>query len=300
MYRFFYILSWLPFWFLYGVADVLAFLAYHVFRYRRKVVHQNLVSSFPEKSPKEIATIEKKFYRFLGDYFVETLKLASMSEKNMRKHLTMSGLHLIDEATARGESVVVYLGHYGCWEWISSMPIYVQGHGKWGHVYHPLQNGAFDKVMCKLRGKFGAMNIPMKETLQTLIRAKKAGTPTITGFIADQAPGINMHLFLDFLNHDTGVYTGPERIAKFLNARVLYGHMSRPRRGHYHLDLQMVTDSVKKDPVFATSRKYFELLEANIKEQPELWLWSHRRWKRTRQMFMEHHGEKAEDMLKHL
>lgn len=295
-----YLFSLLPFRVLYVLSDILSFVAYHIVGYRRRVVHENLTSSFPEKSEKEIRRIERGFYRFLGDYFVETLKLFSISEKEMKKRMRFEGMELIDEAVAEGRSVTVYLGHLGNWEWVSSLPQSVAPGTTCAQIYHPLENKSFDEMMGRIRTRFGAVNIPMAEAMKRLIGWKKEGVPSVTGFIADQAPGMNIHLFLDFLNHETGVYTGPERIAKFMDSRVLYAHISRPRRGFYVMRAVKITDTPKKEDIFEISRRYFALLEQNIREYPSLWLWSHRRWKRTRAMFDAYHGDKAADMLSHL
>lgn len=294
------LLSFLPFRFLYFISDVLAFLAYHVVKYRRKVVMNNLSNSFPEKSGTELTLIAKNFYRFLGDYIVETVKLASMSEKTMRKRMKVENIDLINEAVDAGQSVSVYLGHYCNWEWVSSLPMHISSKARCAQIYHPLENKTFDRILFKIRTHFDANNIAMADILPTLIKWKKEGVPSVTGYIADQAPGFNIHLFVNFLHQETGVYTGPERISKFLGARAVYGHITRPKRGYYVLRFEKITDNAKNEPIFETSRKYFSLLEKNIDEAPQYWLWSHRRWKRTRAQFNEIHGEKAAEMLSHL
>lgn len=294
------LLSYLPFRFLYLFSDILAFLAYHVVKYRRKVVMQNLRNSFPEKSEKELNAIAKKFYRFLGDYIIETVKLASMSEKTMRRRMKVENIELINNAVEQGQSVSIYLGHYCNWEWVSSLPLHISPKAKCAQIYHPLENKTFDRILYKIRTHFDANNVAMADILPTLIKWKKEGIPSVTGYIADQAPGFNIHLFVDFLHQETGVYTGPERISKFLDARTVYAHLSRPKRGYYILRFVNICDNAKKEPIFETSRKYFSMLEKNIEESPQYWLWSHRRWKRTRAQFNEIHGDRAAEMLSHL
>lgn len=291
----------LPFRILYAFSDVLAWLACDVVRYRRKVVRDNLRSSFPEKTDKELRAIEKGFYRFLGDYFVETVKLGGMSEKTMRKRLVVEGIEEINGAVERGQSVSVYLGHYCNWEWVSSMPLHIDRRAKSAQIYHPLENKFFDRLFYRLRTRFGACNLPMSDVLQTLVKWKKEGVVSVTGYIADQAPGFNIHLFTDFLNHDTGVYTGPERISRFLGAKAVYAHISRPKRGYYRLRFIPLSENVRKEEIFSVTRKYFRCLEENIREAPQYWLWSHRRWKRSRKQFEEYHGgQRAAEMLSRL
>ncbi len=300
LYRIVYLISLLPFKVLYIFSDVLAWLACDVIKYRRGVVRRNLVASFPEKPEKDIRKIEKRFYRFLCDYFIETVKLASMSPDKMRRHLKVENIEEINEAVRQGQSVSLYLGHYCNWEWVSSLPLHIDPAAKCAQIYHPLENKTFDKLLYRLRTRFDANNIPMKDILPTLITWKKENVPSVTGYIADQAPGLNIHLFVDFLNHETGAYTGPERISKFLGAKAVYGHMSRPKRGYYTLRFIPISENVKKENIFVTTRKYFTLLQDNIRETPQYWLWSHNRWKRSRELFNQYHGDKAADMLTHL
>lgn len=300
IYRIVYLLSLLPFGVLYLFSDILAWLACDVIKYRRKVVRRNLAASFPDKNEKEIRQIEKKFYKFLCDYFVETVKLASMSPKKMRRHLKVENIEEINEAVRKGQSVSLYLGHYCNWEWVSSLPLHIDPAARCAQIYHPLENKTFDKLLYRLRTRFDANNIPMKDILPALIKWKKEDVPSVTGYIADQAPGLNIHLFLEFLNQETGAYTGPERISKFLGAKAVYAHMSRPKRGYYTLRFIPIAENVKKEEIFVTTSKYFSLLEKNIIETPQYWLWSHNRWKRSRELFNQYHGEKAADMLTHL
>lgn len=300
LYRIVYLISLLPFKVLYIFSDVLAWLACDVIKYRRGVVRRNLAASFPEKPEKDIRKIEKRFYRFLCDYFIETVKLASMSPDKMRRHLKVENIEVINEAVRQGQSVSLYLGHYCNWEWVSSLPLHIDPAAKCAQIYHPLENKTFDKLLYRLRTRFDANNIPMKDILPTLISWKKENVPSVTGYIADQAPGLNIHLFVDFLNHETGAYTGPERISKFLGAKAVYGHMSRPKRGYYTLRFIPISENVKKENIFVTTQKYFTLLQDNIRETPQYWLWSHNRWKRSRELFNQYHGDKAADMLTHL
>lgn len=300
LYRFFYIISLLPFGFLYLIADMIAWLAGDIIRYRRRVVYDNIRSSFPQMSEKEVKKTVRDFYHFLADYFVETIKLLSISPEEMKQRMIIENPELPNEILKQNRSIVLYLGHYCNWEWVSSLPLSLPSDVEAAQIYHPLENATFDRFFYKLRTRFGARNVAMDDTLRTLLGWKRDGITSITGFIADQAPGMNIHLFLDFLNHDTGVYTGPERIARKLNAAVLYADISRPRRGYYNLKFLSICDQAKEMPTFEITRKYFSLLQDTILRQPAFWLWSHRRWKRSRELFLQVHGEKATEMLSHL
>jgi KDO2-lipid IV(A) lauroyltransferase len=231
---------------------------------------------------------------------METVKLASFSEEEMKRRLIVKNPELINDTMSAGRNVVLYLGHYCNWEWVSSLPLSFNKDAVCCQVYHPLHNAGMDRYFYKLRTRFHANNIAMDDIMRRLIEYKRAGKCTVTGFIADQAPGLNVHLWLDFLNHETGVYTGPERIARFLDANCFYTRMERPKRGYYTLEFIPVCEFPKKEAQFDITRKYFKLLEQNISDHPQYWLWSHRRWKRSRADFDAYWGADASRQLSHL
>ena len=279
-----FIISLLPLWVFYRLSDGLYYLVYHVVRYRRRVVYANLRSSFPEKSEAEIERIAKDFYSFFCDYIVETLKLFSMGEKNMRKRMKFEGLNQVKEDFANGRSVTLYLGHYCNWEWISSLGLHLDE--QCGQIYHPLENATLDRLFLYMRGRFKAQSIKMDDTFLTILKWKKEGRKNIVGYIADQVPGYNnIHYWADFLHHDTPVFTGAERISKIMDTAVYYIDVERPRRGYYVARFIKIADSLNEHPVFFATEQYFRLLEQNIQRVPQYWLWSHKRWKRTREEF---------------
>lgn len=279
-----FIISLLPLWVLYRLSDGLYYLVYHVIRYRRRMVYANLRSSFPEKSDAEIERIAKDFYSFFCDYIVETLKLFSMGEKNMRKRMKFEGLDQVKKDFANGRSVSLYLGHYCNWEWISSLGIHLDE--QCGQIYHPLENATVDRLFLYMRGRFKAQSIKMDDTFLTILKWKKEGRKNIVGYIADQVPGYNnIHYWADFLHHDTPVFTGGERISKIMDTTVYYLDVERPRRGYYVARFIKIADSLNEHPVFFATEQYFRLLEKNIQRAPQYWLWSHKRWKRTREEF---------------
>lgn len=286
---------------LYLIADCLAWLAGDVVKYRRKVVHDNLRSSFPDKSEEWIDRTSRDFYHFLADYFVETVKLTSISSGTMKRRMHFENTEEVNEILKSGRSISVFLGHYCNWEWVSSLPLWLPDGSVAGQIYHPLENRAADRLFLKIRERFGAHSIPMKETLQSLLKWRNEGRASITGYIADQAPGYDgIHLFTDFLNHDTPVFTGAERISRMLGCAAFYARISRPERGMYVCRFVKITDNAADLPKFELTRTYFRMLEEQITENPALWLWSHRRWKRDREGFMRYHGDQTERQLKRL
>lgn len=297
-----YLLSLLPMRVLYLFSDFLYCLLRYVVRYRRKVIFKNLRTSFPDKAEEEISQVAARFYHFLADYMVESLKLCSMSEAEMRKRLTFENMEEVEAVMAQGKSITLYLGHYGNWEWISSLPLWISKEYRSGQIYHPLRNKFFDRFFLWMRGRFHAQSIAMDDTLQVLRHWKQEGETFIVGFIADQVPSYqSIHLFTDFLHHDTPVFTGAERIARMMENAVFYLDVERVKRGYYRCKLVKVSDNAQAHPTFFITEQYIRLLEASIRRTPHLWLWSHNRWKRTRQGFMETFpGEEGEKRLSRL
>ncbi|MBP7985142.1 MAG: lysophospholipid acyltransferase family protein [Bacteroidaceae bacterium] len=281
-----YLLSLLPLSVLYVLSDILFVLAYYVLRYRRRLVRKNLMDSFPEKKKSEIIKIEKGFYLFLCDYIVESMKLLTISKKNLQRRMVFKGTETVDEIIQDGQSCAIYLGHYCNWEWITSLPLYVTKDAQCGQIYHPLENKDFDRLFLRLRERMGAVCIPMAETLRRIVEFKKKGKQVVVGYISDQVPyWNNIHYWTNFLHHDTPVLTGTERIAKSANHAVFYMDVKCVRRGYYECEFKLITREPKKYKDFELTEIYFRELEKTIQRDPKYWLWSHNRWKRTREEF---------------
>jgi len=256
--------------------------------YRRKVVWKNLSASFPEKSEAELKEIERGFYHFLCDYFVETVKMMTISKKEIKKRMAFKGVEVLDEVVESGQSIAMYLGHYCNWEWITSMPLWVTPKVQCGQIYHPLENKFFDRLILRSRERLGALCISMQDTLREMVRYKREGQPVLIGYISDQAPNwSNIHHWVDFMNQDTPVLTGTERIAKKMNHAAFYMEVRRVKRGYYEAEFKLITREPQKLEDFKLTDMYFDMLEKSIRQAPEFWLWSHNRWKRTRKEFNE-------------
>lgn len=293
---FWYVLSLLPLRFLYLFSDLLYYPLYYCIRYRRKVVRQNLCSSFPDRNLNEIVRIEKGFYSFFCDYLVETIKLFSISKKQMRKRMQFEGLEQVTEAFNSGKSCSLYLGHYCNWEWISSLPMHLESTEICAQIYHPLENSTFDQLFLHMRGRFGAHSIEMDETFRTILGWNKKNQKNIVGYISDQVPGYNnIHYWTDFLNHDTPVFTGAERISRIADCTVFYLDICRTKRGYYKARLVKIADSLRTLPKFYATEQYFRLLESTIQREPQYWLWSHKRWKRTREVYNQLYSKEEQE-----
>lgn len=283
-----YLISLLPFRVLYLISDLLYFPLYYFIRYRRKLVRKNLTDSFPEKNESDIIIIEKKFYSFFCDYIVETIKLFSITEKNIKKRMVFKGVNDIEKSMQNGNSCFLYLGHYCNWEWITSFPLHIQENIFCGQVYHVLHNQTVDRLFYYLRGRFSAISIPMGSILRRIAENKSMKKQMIIGFISDQAPfWNNIHYWTNFLNHDTPVFTGTERIAKKTGFSIYYTDIKRIKRGYYVCEFKKLTDSPKEYPDYEITEMYMRALENTIMKAPQYWLWTHNRWKRTREEYNE-------------
>ena len=283
-----YLLSLLPLRVHYLFSDFLYFVVYKLFGYRTDIVRSNLKSSFPEKSAEELRRVERKFYHCLCDYFVETIKTLSMSEKQMRKRMVFKGTDRINQCVEEGQSCAVYLGHLFNWEWITSLPLWVSPKGQCGQLYHALESSLFDRLSLSWRQRWGAICIPLVDILRKTIEFKQKKQPTVIGYIGDQVPHWNnIHHWCQFLNHDTPVMSGAERIAVKNRQAMFYIDMHRVRRGYYEAEFRLITLKPEELKEYESIDIYFQMLEKNIQREPELWLWSHNRWKRTREEFNE-------------
>lgn len=286
MFGVWYLLSLLPLWFLYRISDLLCPIVHYIIHYRRNVIRTNLKDSFPDKTDKELRIIERKFYRFFCDYIVETIKLFSMSRRTLRKRMKFEGTEQFTKVFEEENKnfCFIYLGHYGNWEWIASLPYALSQDILCAQIYHPLWSPVFDRLFLQLRNRFGGQCIPMKLTLRRIIQLRQKRQKTIVGFISDQLPNwSSMHFFLPFLNHpDTPVFTGTEQIGRQMDAAFFFAHISRPRRGRYVCTFTRMHTPEEKTEDFPQTTLFTRLLEQMINEQPAYWLWSHKRWKRTK------------------
>ncbi len=285
---FWYLLSLLPLGILYLFSNLLYYPLYYCIRYRRHIVRKNLIGSFPEKDLKEIIGIEKKFYQFFCDYVVETIKLFTISKKQLMSRMTFEGIDVITSEMEKNDKDLcfVYLGHYGNWEWIASLAYWTPDDFLCAQIYHPLRNKAFDKLFLNLRNQFGGECIPMKVTLRRILELKKARQKTIIGFISDQLPKwSSIHHFTPFLHRETATFTGTEQMGKKFGAIIYYAEVTRPKRGYYHCTFKKLVENPSALPDFEITDNYASRLEEMIQKTPYLWLWSHDRWKRTKEEY---------------
>lgn len=273
---------------LYLLSDFIFVIVFYLVRYRRKLVMKNLQRSFPEKSERELKTIRKQYYHWFCDYMVETLKLLTISNEKLLKHVEFRGLEEVEKCFDRGQNCSGILGHYCNWEWLSAAGLGFKRYPQAviGLIYHPLYNEAFDRLFIDLRSAHGGVCVPKKDILRHLLDYKREDRRSLFGYIADQAPWwTNIHLWVDFMNQETPVFTGGERIMRKMNDAVFYVDMERPCRGKYICTFCLLAPEAAKTAEFDITRQFFQMLEQSIRRQPAFYLWTHDRWKRTHAEF---------------
>lgn len=277
--------SYVPFCLLYIISDGLYFLVYYVFRYRRRIVRKNLTESFPEKSEDDIKKIEKNFYSFFTDNILESLKMFTISRKEMLRRVKFVNVEEVDDLMRNGKSISLFLGHYGNWEWMSSIPLHINKEVVAAQIYHKLSNKNMDRLMLYVRERMGAVCVEMRKTARYVNELATENKVCIIGFIADQAPRKkDARHFLHFLNHNTPVLTGTEKITKHYDFGAFFLDVKRVKRGYYEARFVKMHDNPKSLPDFELTAIYYQMLEKCIRTQPELYLWSHNRFRNAEKL----------------
>lgn len=278
IYPFFWLVSILPFRILYAFSDLIYLFIYRIFGYRKKVVQDNLKLVFPEKSSKEISTITKKFYHHLCDMIVEAMKSMTISEAEMKKRYTFTNIELLKKLEDQNRSVIIMCGHYASWEWIFILQTYVSHKGF--AVYKRLNNKYFDRLIKRIRAKYNSHLITTKETITTLKASHAKNELTITGFVADQSPKLNKaHHWNSFMGVTVPIHTGAEMLAKELNQAVVFFDVRKMKRGYYQTTFKTIAEHPKEFKNYEITDIFKSFIEEQIKEQPEYYLWTHKRWK---------------------
>lgn len=279
------LLSCLPFGVLYILSDFLYYVVYYVIRYRRKVVRKNLAESFPEKSEQEILCIEKEFYHSFVDIILESCKLASISKDEMKRRMTFKNVDYVNTVLRNGKSIALYLGHYANWEWCSSIPLHLDKNVIGAQIYHKLSNKNMDRLMLDIRERMGAVCVDMHKTARYVTEISAEKKISMIGFIADQSPRKkDSRYFLHFLNHNTPVLTGTEKIVKHYGLEAFFLSVKRVKRGYYEAEFIQLHDNPKSLPDFKLTDIYYQMLEKCIIENPELYLWTHKRFRHAERL----------------
>ena len=272
----FYIISLLPFPVLYAFSNLLNLILFDLLKYRYHVVEKNLRRSFPEKTPEEIRQLQRAFQQYFCDLLVETLKTLSISPKAVKKRIIFENQEVFERFYTAEKSILLVLGHFGNWELIGAgfaplpfQQLYV--------IYKPMKNQVFDRLIYHARTRLGNKLYSMKGTFKGMVMNRRA--TTATAFIADQTPSPDHAYWLTFLHQDTPVFTGLERSARKFNYPVVYLSIRRPKRGQYVVTPIILTEKPADMAETELTQMHTAMLEKDIRAQPEIWLWTHRRWK---------------------
>ena len=275
-----YCMSICPFWLLYLKSDFYFMLVYHVAHYRRKVVRNNLLQSFPEKSLNEIKAIEKQFYRNLCDQVVEMFKLPRMSVEEVTRRIAITNPELVAELYAKRKSLFLAIPHSGNWEWFGKRMQTLSSHHPMA-IYKKVKNPVFERFIYEMRTALPVEMVESDAALRTL--AKRTGTIDQVLILADQSPmGHKSDYWTTFMHQDTCWFTGLERMAQYLDYAVVFIDMKRVKRGYYELTFHSITETPKETEKGYIMEQYVRHIERFLHDQPDNWLWSHRRWKRQR------------------
>ncbi|PWT96575.1 MAG: lipid A biosynthesis acyltransferase [Bacteroidetes bacterium] len=277
IYGLLYLVSLLPWRVLYFIGDCLYVLIYYILGYRRKVVKQNLEIAFPEKSVEERKIIEKKFYHNFIDTFIEAIKLLSISDKNFAKRFK-ADVSILNQLYAEGKNVQLHGGHHFNWEMINygisrimQSPLVV--------VYMPIANDALERIFKKLRSRYGTILVSATH-FRNDFKEKVDGKQYTLALVADQSPGDPNHAYwLPFFGKLAPFVTGPEKGAKYHNTAVVFGTFSKVKRGYYTAELELISTDPRSLPTGKLTRDFISYLEEKIRQKPDNYLWSHRRWK---------------------
>ncbi|HOK60083.1 MAG: lysophospholipid acyltransferase family protein [Tenuifilum sp.] len=274
------IVAIIPWGLIYGYSNLMAKLLHNVLKYRVRVTRSNLRLAFPEKSDAELAVIEKQSYQNLADISVEALKGFTMRNSAIRERHKILNPELLDYYYNQKQSIIGVAGHLNNWEWGAlSAGIQLKHHPV--AIYKPLSNKLIDWFIKWNRSIRGTELVPTNQTFDTFQKYKHK--PCIYILVADQSPSnLSKAYWINFFNQDTACIHGPEKYAKMYNYPVIYIDIKRVKRGYYTVELSVLCDKPNELKDGELTAAYMHRLEQSIRENPESWLWTHRRWKRKR------------------
>lgn len=276
-YPFLWFISILPFPLVYFISDIVYIFIYKIFGYRRKVVRSNLKLVFPEKDYAEIIKIEQQFYSHLCDMFLEMIKTLSISEEEMQKRFTFKNIEEI-QSIEKEKSVLLMFPHYASWEWVIALNKHIDSKGY--AVYQRIKNKRFDQLVRRLREKFGTTLIEAKETPAIILSNQRKNIKSMYGFLSDQSPtkGQAKHWY-EFMNVKVPVHTGAETLGKRLGLAVVYLKVEKVKRGHYIATFKTLAKNPEEFSNYKITELFVNEMEAQIRENPAYYFWTHKRWK---------------------
>ena len=274
-------LSRLPLNVHYAFADGLIYpLMYYVVRYRRKLVSKNLRLSFPEKTEEERRQIARDFYHQFARTIVEIIYGYHCSDEEMRERVVFDNMEEVNRLVDAAGGGIFMLAHLGNWEWQASVQQWVSPGVTEINVYRQQKNRAMDRLMLAIRGKRGGVCVEKQRILREMVRYRSENKPVTIGLLSDQKPRPEVtRTWTEFLNQETGFLDGGEVLGSKFGYPVFYAYITSPKKGYYRTDFQILAADSKNTRESEITLAYAKALEKNIRQQPELWLWTHNRWK---------------------
>jgi KDO2-lipid IV(A) lauroyltransferase len=284
-YSFIWLLHLFPGFLIYAVSDLLSLVTQYVVCYRKRVVRDNLTRAFPEYDLKRIRQIERRFYRHLSDLVLESALSHFLSEKKYLQKMRYLNPEVLDRYSEQGKQLIAVCGHYGNWEYLASLGA-ISNYQVVG-TYRTLRNRHFDQMVKKNRERFSNITIPVNQMTRKMMQYRQQNQPVLTVILTDQRPMFHqIQYWTKFMGLDTPLYTGTERLARKMNAAVVFLKIEKVKRGRYEVELVPICDDPGQMGPNAITEAHVRLLEKEIREEPAYWLWSHRRWKHSYAKFI--------------
>jgi KDO2-lipid IV(A) lauroyltransferase len=274
-------ISMLPFRLLYLFSDFVYLIVYYIIGYRKKTVRENLALALPNLSDAERLVIEKKSFHHLCDMFLEMIKTMTISKKEINKRFVFTNLEVYKKIEKQEKSIAMMLAHYASYEWVISMNYYVTYSAY--AIYKKIANPYFDKLVRSIRSRFKAYLITTKETVPYIVKNKNNKLLSIYGFASDQSPKISSAFhWQKFMGIEVPVHTGAEMLSKKYDMNVIFLKVKKVKRGFYEASFEILSENAKAVPNYEITDKFLQLVEQQIYEAPEYYLWTHKRWKHRR------------------
>ncbi len=280
LFGFAWLISLLPFWLLHRISDLLYIFVYYIVGYRKSTVYNNLRTSFPEKDESEIIRLVKSFYRHFTDFLVEIVKMMSISEKNLNKHVVFKNPEIFTQLARERKNFALVSAHYNNWEMLTALPRKMEH--RFNVIYRPLKNKVTDGLSFYMRSRLGAIMIPMENILREAMKNKAEDKLFSIWFLADQRPPRLSRFWTLFLNHETAFFEGIEKISRKMGMAVVFMDMQKVRRGYFEVRLEVLFDNASTVPENQVTLGCVRKMEQQILKQPEYWLWSHKRFKHSK------------------